>query len=109
MSVAGRHRTDRKAVCKRQAAITANAAAGPEQKAGCQQEEVAWQKLDHPVKGHPLAGIRGCPLDGRDSPSEGEAHQPVAHVDRQPAEAQHGSSVGRIDQLIEVMALQKHQ
>ena len=44
MSVAGRHRTDREAICKRQAAITADAAAGPEQKAGCQQEEVAWQK-----------------------------------------------------------------
>jgi len=109
MSVAGRPDTDCKAVCTRQARLTADAAAGPEQKACCNDEEVARQKLDHPVKGHPLADIRGCPLDSRDGPSEGEAHQPVAHVDRQPAEAQHGSSVGRIDQLIEVMALQKHQ
>ena len=90
MSVAGRRRTNRKAICDSQTIVIADATPGPEQKARGKYQEIARQQLYHPIEGQPLTGSWIGPFNGGDRCGKGEAHQSVANVDGQAPKTQDG-------------------
>jgi len=82
---------------------------GPDAEGEDCKKEIPRKQSNDPIEGSRLSGCWGRFLYRSDGTCESDTHETVADIYGEAAKAQHRCTMFGVNQLVQIVALQKHQ